>query len=131
MDDEALVHRMLRGDERAFDEFFDAYYDRVFRFAARRTGEADTAEDIAQATLVQAVRRLDTWRGEAALFTWLCSICRRELLAHFGVATLEAFGCEALPHAAAAASVVGRRVPTTRTPAHVLSCASTTSPTNS
>jgi RNA polymerase sigma-70 factor (ECF subfamily) len=81
--DALLVHRMLRGDERAFDDFFDAYYDRVFRFAARRTGDSAAAEDIAQATLVQAMRRLETWRGEAALFTWLCTICRRELVAHW------------------------------------------------
>ena len=74
---------MLRGDERAFDDFFDAYYDRVFRFAARRAGDATAAEDVAQATLVQAMRRLETWRGEAALFTWLCTICRRELMAHW------------------------------------------------
>ncbi len=35
---------------------------------------------------------------------------RRELLAHFNVATLEAFGCEALPRAAAAAGAVLRYV---------------------
>ncbi|MGE5127095.1 MAG: DNA mismatch repair protein MutS, partial [Betaproteobacteria bacterium] len=35
---------------------------------------------------------------------------RRELLAHFGVATLEAFGCEALPRATAAAGAVLRYV---------------------
>ena len=81
MEDARLVHRMLGGDERAFDEFFDAYFDRVFRFALRRCGDADAAEDIAQASLVQAMRRLETWRGEAALFTWLCAICRRELMA--------------------------------------------------
>lgn len=81
MEDARLVHRMLGGDERAFDEFFDAYFDRVFRFALRRCGDADAAEDIAQASLVHAMRRLETWRGEAALFTWLCTICRRELMA--------------------------------------------------
>ena len=81
MDDAALAARMLRGDERAFDEFFDLYFDRVFRFAVRRVGDADAAQDIAQATLATAARRLSTWRGEAALFTWLCSICRRELMA--------------------------------------------------
>jgi DNA mismatch repair protein MutS len=35
---------------------------------------------------------------------------RRELLAHFGVATLEAFGCEGLPRAAAAAGAALRYV---------------------
>lgn len=83
MDDAALRHRMLRGDEGAFEEFFDAYFDRLFRFAARRTADPDAAQDIAQATLVTAVRKLDSWRGEAALFTWLCAICRRELIAHW------------------------------------------------
>jgi RNA polymerase sigma-70 factor, ECF subfamily len=28
--------------------------------------------------LIAAMRRLQTFRGEAALFTWLCAICRRE-----------------------------------------------------
>jgi RNA polymerase sigma-70 factor (ECF subfamily) len=83
MDDATLVRRMRAGDEQAFDAFFDAYFDRVFRFALRQTGDADTAQDLAQATLVTAVRRLETWRGEAALFTWLCTICRREALAHW------------------------------------------------
>lgn len=80
-DDAALVGRMLAGDERAFDQFFESYFDRVFRFAVRRSGDRDAAQDVAQATLVSAVRKLHTWRGEAALFTWLCTICRRELIA--------------------------------------------------
>jgi RNA polymerase sigma-70 factor (ECF subfamily) len=33
--------------------------------------------------MVTAVRKLASWRGEAALFTWLCTICRRELGAHW------------------------------------------------
>jgi RNA polymerase sigma-70 factor (ECF subfamily) len=81
MDDRDLVRRMLRGEERAFDEFFDQHIDRVFRFAARRLGDPAAAEDVAQVTLVQAIRKLHTWKGEAALFTWLCAICRREVMA--------------------------------------------------
>ena len=83
MNDRLLVQRMLGGDEQAFDEFFELNFDRLFRFAARRLRDRAAAEDIAQATLVQAIRKLHTWRGEAALFSWLCAICRRELLAHW------------------------------------------------
>ena len=81
MDDRDLVRRMLRGEERAFDEFFDQNFDRVFRFACRRLGDPAAAEDVAQVTLVQAMRKLHTWKGEAALFTWLCAICRHETAA--------------------------------------------------
>jgi RNA polymerase sigma-70 factor (ECF subfamily) len=80
--DRELVRRMRRGDERAFDEFFDVYYPRLYRFAAGRVRHADAAEDIAQATLVLAIRKAGTWRGEAALFTWLCTLCRREISAY-------------------------------------------------
>jgi RNA polymerase sigma-70 factor (ECF subfamily) len=36
-------------------------------------------EDVAQATLCRALESLHGYRGEAALMTWLCTICRREL----------------------------------------------------
>ena len=83
MSDHDLVRRMLDGDEHAFEAFFEAYFDRVFRFAARSVNHDDDAEDIAQAALVTAIRKLHTWRGDASLFTWLCAICRREILAYF------------------------------------------------
>jgi RNA polymerase sigma-70 factor (ECF subfamily) len=83
MDDVELVARMRSGDERAFDEFFGAYFPRLFRFALRRLGSEDAAEDVVQATLVIAMRKIGTWRGEAALFTWLCTICRHELSAYW------------------------------------------------
>lgn len=80
--DRDLVRRMRGGDERAFEEFFDAYYPRLYRFAAARVRLRDAAEDIAQATIVLAIRKAGTWRGEAALFTWLCTLCRREIAAY-------------------------------------------------
>lgn len=79
MDDRALVDRMLAGDEAVFGEFFDMYFPRLFRFAMRRLRNEDAAEDVVQATLVRAVRGLSTFRGDAPLFTWLCTVCRREL----------------------------------------------------
>jgi RNA polymerase sigma-70 factor (ECF subfamily) len=76
-----LVRRMLGGDEAAFDEFFADYFPRLFRFAVLRLHDADAAEDLVQISLIAAVRNLASWRGEATLFTWLCTICRREIAA--------------------------------------------------
>jgi RNA polymerase sigma-70 factor, ECF subfamily len=72
---------MLGRDELAFDEFFADYYPRLFRFAVLRVRDPDAAEDIVQNSLIGAVRTLRSWRGEASLFTWLCTICRREISA--------------------------------------------------
>jgi RNA polymerase sigma-70 factor (ECF subfamily) len=76
-----LVRRMLGGDEGAFDEFFEDYFPRLFRFAVLRLRDQDAAEDLVQNSLIAAVRNLGSWRGEATLFTWLCTICRREISA--------------------------------------------------
>lgn len=82
--DKVLVRRLIRGDQRAFDEFFDGYFPRLYRFALVRTrGDADAAEEIVQNTLIQVLRKLETYRGEAALFTWLCTFCRHEISAYY------------------------------------------------
>jgi RNA polymerase sigma-70 factor (ECF subfamily) len=71
---------MLLGDERAFTEFFDGFFPGLFRFALARMGRnEDATEEVVQATLVAAIQKLGTFRGEAALFTWLCTFCRHEI----------------------------------------------------
>ena len=82
-DDRELVAAMLAGDERAFTTFFETYFPRVYRFALPRLNRnADATKDVVQATLIKAMRALGDWRGEAALFTWLCQICRRQIVDH-------------------------------------------------
>jgi RNA polymerase sigma-70 factor (ECF subfamily) len=78
--EQQLVRRLLEGDERAFSEFFNEYFARLYRFALPRlNGDADAAQEVAQATLCKVMRRLDSFRGEAALFTWICQICRHQI----------------------------------------------------
>jgi RNA polymerase sigma-70 factor (ECF subfamily) len=77
-----LARRLLEGDERAFEGFFAEYFPRVYRFArVRLGGDEDAAEEVAQTTLIKALAKVHTYRGEAALFTWLCSVCRHEVAA--------------------------------------------------
>jgi RNA polymerase sigma-70 factor (ECF subfamily) len=86
MDDSTrfLVARMLRGDESAFSDFFETYFAPLYRFALPRVGgDGSAAEDVVQTTLCRAMRKLSTYRGEAALLTWLCTICRREIATYF------------------------------------------------
>jgi RNA polymerase sigma-70 factor (ECF subfamily) len=75
---------MLAGDERAFDQFFDGHFPGLYRFALTRLShDEDAAEEIAQATICKAIAKLGTYRGEAALFTWLCTFCRHEISAYY------------------------------------------------
>jgi len=76
-----LIRRMLAGEERAFQAFFQSLFPRLYRFALPRVDRnEEAAREVVQATLTKAMRKLADYRGEAALFTWLCQICRREIV---------------------------------------------------
>ncbi len=76
-----LIRRMLAGEEAAFQAFFNDQFRRVYRFALPRlNGDPDATQEVVQATLVKAIRQLPQFRGEAALFTWVCQICRNEVV---------------------------------------------------
>jgi RNA polymerase sigma-70 factor (ECF subfamily) len=82
--DRELVNRILGGDESAFDFFVDEYYPRLYRFAFRRMGsDPELTQDVVQGTFEKVIQKLDYYRGEAALFSWMCSFCRYEIAAHF------------------------------------------------
>ncbi len=83
-DDKAQVERMLAGDEEAFEDFFEAYYRGLYRFALARVRRDDQlARDLAQTSLCRAIANLETYRGEASLSAWLYTICRHELSRHY------------------------------------------------
>jgi RNA polymerase sigma-70 factor (ECF subfamily) len=82
--DRTLAKRVAGGDEPAFEEFFREYFPRLFRFIlARVNGDADLAEEIVQRTMCRVVQKMGSFRGEALLFTWLCQICRNEMVATY------------------------------------------------
>lgn len=82
--DRALAQSLLRGDEREFERFFNEYYPRLYRFVLTRTGGDEAlAQDMAQVTLINAIRALAGYRADAGMFTWLCQICRNEISAHY------------------------------------------------
>lgn len=80
--DEDLVRDMKAGRDPAFRRFFDRYFPRVYRFCVRRL-DAASAEDVTQTVMVNAIRHIGRYRGEASLFTWLCQIARNEISAHY------------------------------------------------
>lgn len=82
--DRLLVDQLLAGNRRAFETCFAEYFPKLYRFALRRlNGDMHAAEDTAQATLCRAFESLRTYRGEATLFTWLCTLCRHEMTARY------------------------------------------------
>ncbi len=80
-----MARRVLAGDEAAMDALFARSFAVLCRFALARMGGDETlAEEMAQATLCRALDRLGSYRGDAALQTWLCTICHNLISDHYG-----------------------------------------------
>ena len=74
MDERELIARVRAGDGAAERTLYDAHVDRVYRHAYRLAGDDELAREFTQDTFVRAFERLDSFRGEAKLSTWLHAI---------------------------------------------------------
>lgn len=64
------------------EQVFLDHGPRVYNLARRMLGNDADAEDVTQDVLLQVVRKLDTFRGEASLPTWLHRVTVNAALAH-------------------------------------------------
>ena len=69
--DRQLVHRCLAGEPQAERALYDAHVERIYRLMHRMAGDADLAADFTQETFIRAFERLEQFRGDSSLATWL------------------------------------------------------------
>ncbi len=70
-DDRVLMQRHVDGDPDAFGAIVARHRDRLWAVALRTLHDPDEAADALQDALVSAFRRADSYRGDAAVTTWL------------------------------------------------------------
>ena len=70
-DDRTLMAWHVAGDADAFGELFRRHRDRLWRVALRTTGDRELAADCVQEGFINAFRRAASYRGDAAVSTWL------------------------------------------------------------
>jgi RNA polymerase sigma-70 factor, ECF subfamily len=73
-DDDTLIARARAGDEQATDQLVRRYMGDVYSVTARVLGDPELAQDAAQEALINALRALHTFRGDASFRTWLLRI---------------------------------------------------------
>lgn len=83
MDDRTLVSSCLRGDAASVGTFCERFQRLLFSVCWRMLGHRQDAEDVAQESLVRALRHLDRWDRNRPIRPWLVAIavnrCRTRL----------------------------------------------------
>ena len=69
--DAELLAAHVAGDPQAFNDLVIRHRDRLWAVALRTTGDAEEAADALQDGLISAFRNAASFRGEAAVTTWL------------------------------------------------------------
>jgi RNA polymerase sigma-70 factor, ECF subfamily len=69
--DEDLVRRAVGGEISAFGTLVERHERRVYNLALRMTGREEDARDATQDAFLTALRKLSSYRGDAAFTTWL------------------------------------------------------------
>jgi len=69
--DRELLSAHCAGDPDAFGELFRRHRDRMWALALRTTRDPEVAADAVQEAFIAAFRGADSFRGEAAVTTWL------------------------------------------------------------
>ena len=81
-EDRALVERCQKGDLGAFEELYRQHAGRLYSVACRMVGNPSDAEDLLQEIFLAAHRKLDSFRGDSALGTWLYRLATNLCLDH-------------------------------------------------
>ncbi|GIW05826.1 MAG: RNA polymerase sigma factor [Dehalococcoidia bacterium] len=80
LSDETLAANFLAGDVSAFEALVVRYSRPIYNFAFRFVGNADDANDVAQATFLQLYTHLASVRLDQALRPWLFQIARNKAI---------------------------------------------------
>jgi RNA polymerase sigma-70 factor, ECF subfamily len=73
-DDRQLIRRLQIGDEEAVRDLSDRYSHRIFQMALRHMKNREDAEEVTQDVLLKVYRKIDKFRGDAALSSWIYRI---------------------------------------------------------
>lgn len=71
MEEEFLVERAQRGDQRAMEELYQAHSGRVYTVVRRLVGHDALAEDVSQDAWIRAFQRISQFRGDSSFGTWI------------------------------------------------------------
>ncbi len=80
---ERLVARALRGEEAAFGQIYDLYFEKIYRFIFYRVNHKEAAEDLVAETFIRVWDKLPEIQGPSSFTPWLYQIARNLVIDYY------------------------------------------------
>jgi RNA polymerase sigma-70 factor (ECF subfamily) len=75
--DDEIAARIQKGDATAFDEFFDRFAGRLLGYIGGLVGDAGTAEDLLQETMLRVYRNIGRYEARGVFGAWVFRIASK------------------------------------------------------
>jgi RNA polymerase sigma-70 factor (ECF subfamily) len=96
--DADLMKKAQLGDRGAYGQIVLKYQDRLYNGVLRIVGDADEARELTQEAFTRGLMKLDSFRGDAAPYTWLFRIAANLAISQLRkVQRRRVFSLDALP----------------------------------
>ncbi|MFC1978838.1 sigma-70 family RNA polymerase sigma factor [Chloroflexota bacterium] len=80
-DEKNVVERAKNGDQNAFAQIYEEYFDRIYRYIAVRLGDRTEAEDLTEQVFLNSLESIRSfkWRG-TPFSAWLFRIAHNQIV---------------------------------------------------
>ena len=90
-DEESLVRRAQQRDEQAFAQFYEKYFDKIYRYVTLRISDKIEAEDITQQVFLKALQSISSFKWKGIPFSaWLFRIAHNQAVDYLRKKTKQA-----------------------------------------
>lgn len=65
-----------------FEEIYRTYYQTIYRYLLSLTQNENLAEELTQETFFKVIQKIDSYRGECRLSSWMCQIAKNTFFSY-------------------------------------------------
>ena len=78
-----LVKRAKQGDQKAFSDLYEEYFDKIYRYIVLKIGNETEAEDMTQQVFLNALQSISSYKWQGFPFSsWLYRIAHNQVVDH-------------------------------------------------
>jgi len=78
-----LLGKARTGDQAAFTEIYDLFFEKIYRFIFFRVGHKEVAEDLTEDVFIKAFKSLGSLTKENSFESWLYQIARNKIIDYY------------------------------------------------
>ncbi len=88
--EESLVQQAQKGEPRAFEQLYEAHFDKIYRYIMLKVSAPADAEDLTQQVFVKALESIGSFRWRGVPFSaWLFRIAHNQVVDYYRKGTRE------------------------------------------